>query len=444
MNRRTFLQCASLLAGGNLVGFGPFGAMSSLAQSSNPGDYKALVCIFLYGGNDANNVLVPTDNTNYGLYSQGRGALALAQAKLLPLTGTKFGVHPSMTEVASLFQTNKLAVVANVGTLVAPVTAAQIKARAKIALPAGIASHAAQQNIWQSVTQGSSVNEGWAGKVADKLDSSYGSSSFPMCISTAGVPLLLSGNSTYPFTVASGATGSVACGEGALCSGRLQAAQQLLTFSTGAALVDADSSLMNRSYTYNNRYIQATAAASKLQTVFPNNSLAAQLSQIATIMQVRSQLGPQRQIFFASLGGFDTHTNELATQASLLTVLSQSLAAFESALEEMGIGNQVTTFTGSDFARTLQPNATAGTDHAWGSHHMVMGGAVKGGQIYGTFPSLQTGGRDDYGTTGQWVPTTSVAQYAATLASWFGVADADLASIFSVLPNFSNPNLGFV
>ncbi len=189
----------------------------------------------------------------------------------------------------------------------------------------------------------------------------------------------------------------------------------------------------------------AVQSVAPLQTQFPaNNSMAAQLQQIAQIIQVRQALGVTRQIFFAGLGNFDTHANQLGTQAGLLSLLSPAMAAFYAATQELGLANQVTTFTMSDFNRAFQPNSDYGSDHAWGGHHMVMGGAVKGGQIYGTYPTLALGGPNDSGANGRWIPTLSSSQYAATLASWFGVPAANLNSIFPSLSNFSSANIGFV
>jgi uncharacterized protein (DUF1501 family) len=198
-------------------------------------------------------------------------------------------------------------------------------------------------------------------------------------------------------------------------------------------------------YGYSSVLQNALQSVSPMATVFPaNSSLATQLQQIAQIIQVRTALGTGRQIFFAQLDGFDTHANQLAVQSPLLSQLSAAMSAFYQATQELGVSQQVTTFTMSDFARALQPNSSSGSDHAWGSHHMVMGGAVKGGQLYGTYPTLALGGPDDAGSNGRWIPTTSAAQYAATLASWFGVADDNLNSVLPVLGNFQTRNLGFV
>jgi uncharacterized protein (DUF1501 family) len=225
----------------------------------------------------------------------------------------------------------------------------------------------------------------------------------------------------------------------------LSAAQQLLSFDTGLTLVQADNTITSNAYSYAKTLQDAVSSTPKLNTQFPvGNQLTPQLQQIAQIMSARSALGATRHIFFVSMGSFDTHDNQTALQDGLFAQLSSALAAFYQATEELGIANQVTTFTMSDFCRALQPNTTSGSDHAWGSHHMVMGGAVNGGQIYGTYPTLALGGPDDAGANGRWIPSLSSSQYAATLASWFGVQASDLATVLPCLPNFNNQNLGFV
>ena len=442
-NRRTFIKCASLAAGGNILGLRPFGALNALAQSST--DYKALVCVFLFGGNDANNTLIPFDTTGYGNYSSIRGDLALAQNTLLPLTpAPNFALNPNLPDIQALFNNNNAAFVANVGTLIQPLTRAQYLAGQTA--PTNLFSHPDQQLEWQNAAQSASTQTGWAGRIADSLGATYNTgASIPMITSVAGDTLFCNGTATSPVSISPGNVRGVSCSEGSECGARQASAQALLTLDTGVSLVQADDTITTNAYSYAKTLADAVQSITPLQTVFPaNNGLAAQLKQIAQIIQVRAALGVQRQIFFASLGNFDTHADQLASQSTLLAEISPALAAFYNATVELNVASEVTTFTMSDFSRTFQPNSNNGSDHAWGSHHMVIGGAVKGGQIYGTYPTLALAGPDDSGSNGRWVPSTASSQYAATLAQWFGVPAADLPTILPSIGNFSSNNLGFV
>ncbi len=442
-NRRSFIKCASLAAAGNALGLRPFGALNALAQSA-PG-YKALVCVFLFGGNDANNTLIPFDTTGYGNYSSLRGDLALAQNTLLPLTpAPNFALNPNLPDIQTLFNNNTAAFVANVGTLIQPLTRAEYLAGQTV--PTNLFSHPDQQLEWQNAAQSAATQTGWAGRIADSLGATYNQgASIPMITSVAGDTLFCNGTATSPVSISPGNVGAASCSEGSECSARQASAQALLTLDTGISLVQADDSITTNAYAYAKTLSDAVQSITPLQTVFPaNNSLAAQLQQIAQIIQVRAALGVQRQIFFASLGNFDTHANQLNLQNALLAQISPALAAFYNATVELNVASEVTTFTMSDFSRTFQPNSNYGSDHAWGSHHMVIGGAVKGGQIYGTYPTLALGGADDSGSNGRWVPSTASSQYAATLAQWFGVPTADLPTVLPSIGNFSSNNLGFV
>jgi uncharacterized protein (DUF1501 family) len=452
LNRRSFLRYASLAAAGNAAGLRPFGAINGFAQQAAPG-YKALVCIFMYGGNDSNNTLVPFDTAanngnGYTAYSNIRGPLALSANSLLTLgagANGNYGLHPSLPDIQSLFNAGNLAFVANVGTLVQPMTVTQYQAGG-MPTPVNLFSHPDQQAEWQNANQSSAISTGWAGRIADSMGPTYNSgATIPLITSVYGDTVFCNGSSSSPVAVDPGNLQGGRCSEGAVCSGRLATAQTLLTFNSGLSLVQADNAITANSYQYMGTLASAVQSAAGLKTVFPsNNSLAAQLQQIAQIMQVQSSLGVTRQIFFAGLGNFDTHANQLGIQAGLLSQLSPAIAAFYQATQELGIANQVTTFTMSDFSRAMQPNSNNGSDHAWGGHHMVLGGAVSGGQIYGTYPTLALAGPNDSGVNGRWLPTTSSAQYAATLASWFGVPAANLGTIFPTLANFSSSNLGFV
>src|ERR1700734_1508951 len=442
-SRRTFINCASLAAAGNILGLRPFGALNALAQSS--GNYKALVCVFLFGGNDANNTLIPFDATGYGQYSSLRGDLALAQNTLLPLTpAPNFALHPSLPDIQALFNSNNAAFVANVGTLGQPLTRAQYQAGQTA--PTNLFSHPDQQLEWQNAAQSAATPTGWAGRMADVLGSSYNqSATIPMITSVAGDTLFCNGNSTTPVSVSPGNVGGASCSEGAECSARQLTAQALLTLDSGISLVQADDSITTNAYAYAKTLADAVQSITPLQTVFPaNNGLGAQLQQIAQIIQVRAALGVQRQIFFAGIGNFDTHAAQVALQSTLLAEISPAIAAFYQATQEMAIQFSVTSFTMSNFSRSCQPNSNTGSDHAWGSHHIVIGGAVKGGKMYGAFPTLALGGPDDSGSNGRWVPSTGSVQYAATLAQWFGVTPAQLPTIFPNIASFPTDSLGFV
>ena len=441
--------------------FRRFGLMNAYAQSIS--DYKALVCIFLFGGNDANNLIVPMDTTGFNAYNAVRGSssVGLAQNVLLPVqtkTGALYGFHPTMPEIQSLFNNQKnIAVMANVGPLVTPTTRAQYLARS-VSVPSNLFSHSDQQNEWQTSVRNSQSVVGWGGKIADAMQYANAGSQYPLAVSTAGSAVFTAGNVTSPVNITAGSNASITCTTGtsgsaattADCNSRTATLQQLLTFDTGAALIQATSDVTSRSFLYTDLLAQARSGAPALTTTFPaGNSLATQLLQVAQIIQVRAALGMKRQIFFVSLGGFDTHSAQGTTtgtgaQPTLLTQLSQAMNAFYNAMVELGVQNSVTSFTLSDFARTLQPNTGGGTDHAWGGHQLIMGGAVAGQELYGQYPTLTLGGPNDAGSNGRWIPTTSIDQYGATLASWFGVAESDLNNIFPNLPNFTTKNLGFL
>ena len=446
MNRRTFLKCASLAAGGSLVGLTPFGRLTALAQGAQ---YQALVCLFLNGGNDSNNMVIPADNATYGLYHNARQTLAIPQDQLLPLKNLSFGFHPSMPELQALFNSSKVAIVANVGTLTQPLTIEEARDDTSPKLPQCLESHPDQQAEWGAASTSTGSTIGWGGAIADLMGDSYGSTRFPMVTSVAGLNVFAAGKSSSPFVYPS-SSGQIWCVEGNICDERLQTAQQLLQIDSGITLVQADNSLTSQMYSYIDVFSQAVAQAPRVKTVFPQTDLGTQLSQIAQIMQARNNLGAQKQIFFAQLQGFDTHGDQLGTHAGLLAQVSAAVNAFYTATVEMGIEDQVVLFTASDFNRALVPNYCTGSDHAWGGHQLVVGGGVKGG-MYGTFPQLVCGGPDDITTTGngstatgRWRPTSSVSQYGATHASCLGVSNSDLNTIFPSLSNFSNATLGFL
>lgn len=447
ISRRDFVKktCCTAAAGMAAASFGRLGMMNAMAQSS--ADYKALVCVFLFGGNDANNMVVPNDAVGYANYANIRAGLALPQNQLLSVTpasiGSPFGFHPSFVEMQQLFNSKKLAVLANVGTLIQPTTRAQFL-QGQGALPQNLFSHADQQTQMQTATAQTLANAGWGGLVADKIQSIYGAN-FPISISLAGTNIFVeglairamesSGNPTSPLSGFYGSSSDNA---------RLAALQSLLTFDNGLSLIQSASTVTSNAINDGKTLATALASNKALATQFPPSSLGGQLKQVANIIQARSALGLARQIFFVSSGGFDTHSNQLPQQLALFRDLSQSMNAFYNATVELGVDSNVTTFSLSDFARTFQPDSTSGTDHAWGSHHLIMGSAVKGQDFYGTFPTLALNGPDDATGQGRWIPTTSLDQYGATLAKWFGVQPQDLPSIFPNLANFQTQTLSFI
>lgn len=446
--RRDFLRltCCSAATASLVAGLSKFGLVSALAQSAN--DYKALVCIFLFGGNDSNNMIVPL-GSGYANYQAIRANLAISQASLLPLQiggQANFGFHPNLPEMQNLFNNAKsLAMLANVGTLVQPTTRQQYQTYKN--LPDNLYSHSDQQDQWQTSQLKGMPNAGWAGRVADRIQGTFnGSALFPPVLSVAGNTIFGTGDTTRPFTMSPGSTpGLSGFDSSAAGQARFLAEQQLLTLDTGISLVQATSAVTAQASAQGVLLANALKSIPALQTVFPsNNGLASQLKQVAQVIATRSALSINRQIFFCSLGGFDTHSDQVASQVRLFTQLSQAMSAFYQATQELGVANNVTTFTLSEFSRTLQPGSNGGTDHAWGGHQLIMGGAVKGNTIYGTLPTLALGGPDDTGNNGRWIPTTSVDQYAATLATWFGVSSADLPTIFPNLVNFQTQNLGFL
>lgn len=435
-----------------------FGLINALAQGT---DYKALVCVFLAGGNDGNNMVVPTSSTEYNLYSAARSSsgLAIPQASLLPITPTtinnSFGLHPSLSDLQTLWNQQKLSVVCNVGPLVQPLTRQQYQSGAP--RPYQLFSHSDQVAQWQTAIADRVGQTGWGGRTADRFPA-HGSG-FPMITSLSG-GIFTRGNTTSPLSIAAAPT---ALNQVLVLNGYGTATDETARRSSMEYLrtIDRDSTLVSAASTTTQQAVdvgQTLNSDPVLSTVFPNTTLGNQLKQIAKVIKLNSTsptLGLNRQIFFCLLGGFDTHANQLGTQASLLTQMSQAMKAFYDSTLELNVSDKVTSFTLSDFGRTLQPAGTGasvvGSDHAWGNHHFVAGGAVRGGDFYGVagangtvFPVLQLGGPNDTDTRGRWIPTASVEQYAATLASWYGVSNADLPIVFPNIGRFPTANLGFM
>lgn len=418
-------------------------------------DYKALVCIFLFGGSDCNNVVIPY--TEHANYFARRGVLALPQASLLQITppsqsGVIYGLHPSlspevatpaqMTGLLPLWNSGKLAILPNVGTLVQPLTRAQYQAGQP--RPANLFSHEDQADQHQSaIVANTALNPltGWGGRVAEKTAMLNGGATFPMIVSTSGTNLFSTSDTTRPLVPSSGLSGFTSP---IASDPRYVAMQNLMTLDRESKLVDAASDTMQRAVANTDLLNQALNDGTMVTTVFPSTGFGNQLRQVARVIAKRLTLfGMQRQIFFCSLGGFDTHENQLTPHASLLAQLSQAMKSFYEATVELGVASSVTTFTLSDFGRTLIPTG-AGSDHGWGSHQMVMGGAVVGGDFYGTFPTLTPAGPDDSGSQGRWIPKTALDQYGWTLAKWFGLALPDKGTVFPNISNFTTQELGFL
>jgi len=443
-SRRGFIRAGAASVG--TLALRPFGMLPALAE--NGPDYRALVCVFLFGGNDSNNTIVPMDDATYKAYQSIRGPLALPTSGLAAVTsisGAPYGFHSSLSALASLFASKELAVAANVGSLVQPLTRAVYQAQ-QAPIPSNLFSHADQQQQWQtSVAQGNSPT-GWAGRAADYIAAQQmNSSTFPTFVSVAGNVLEGTGAKTSQVAVTPGRSLQIAgFNSSAASQARWNALTSLLTLNSGVTLAQAANNVMSMSIADAQALDAALAQAPPLNTSFPKTTLGTQLQEVAQIMQVQSVLGMRRQIFFCSLGSFDTHTGELGTLNNLYPQLSQALAAFYDATQELGLADNVTTFTESDFNRTFQATSGDGSDHAWGGHQLVLGGAVRGGQVYGAFPTFALGGPDDTDTRGRWIPTTSIDQYGAALCSWFGIPDSALPVVFPNLPNFGAAKLGFL
>ena len=485
-----------------------FGMVSAMAQTLNdangvsvPSDYRALVCVFLSGGNDGNNVVIPNHNgtstiSGYSAYSGVRASstLAIAQDKLLSINVPRinsaagstlpYGLHPSFGDMTGqtvaggnpnkgihdLYNAGKMAVVTNVGNLVQPLTRTQYQSgNTAYKKPYQLFSHSDQTEQQQSARSDRRSYNGWGGRIADTRTSGDNPNGLvPMITSIAGTQLFTNGQGTQPLAIGSASNNNSLAtvlqlggfGTDAVSTARRSALTDLRGLDLNSNVVRAASHITD----------QAVAASTALSTnpqdvtfAFPNTGLGNQLRQVARIIKKRSDLSVNRQIFFVQIGGFDTHNNQLTTQRDQLLQLSQAMRAFYEEMTVQAMQNNVTAFTLSDFGRTFVPAGTGaivGSDHAWGNHALVMGGAVNGGDFYGAntsngtpFPTLQAAGPDDTdsgsGARGRWIPSTAVDQYAATLASWFGVTDdgtanSQLAAVFPNLSNFPLRNLGFM
>jgi uncharacterized protein (DUF1501 family) len=423
------------------------GLISSAAAQGGPSDYKALVCVFLYGGNDSFNLLVPRDAAHYAVYQASRQGLAIPQASLLSITpltsdGSQYGLHPACPELRMHFESGKLALIANVGSLLAPMTKTDYH-NGTVARPPQLFSHSDQQFQWMTSIPDTIEGYGWAGRVAELLQSLNGTTPLSMNITLSGANTWQVGPQVIPYDLGTNGTKSLKGFWGNQGQRRQQAFQALLDKPNTHLFETAFADVQKRAIEIDALISSTLESAPPLATVFPSGSwLASQLAMVARMISIRGALGVHRQIFFCSTGGFDTHDHQTTDQPVLLANLSQALSAFQAAMAELGTETEVTTLTASDFGRTLSSNGH-GTDHGWGGMHVVLGGSVRGQDVYGTYPNLALDGPDDVGG-GRILPTTSVDEYSATLAKWFGVAASDMYTVFPHLDRFANPDLGFM
>jgi uncharacterized protein (DUF1501 family) len=450
-NRREFLKKtgAGAAAAATFAAY-PGAAFSQIIGTAAPfSDYKALVCVFLFGGNDSYNMLVPRSNAEYNVYAASRQNMALAQSDLLPINpltpdGADYGLHPAMTNLLALFESNRAAFVNNVGPLIEPTTKDQFLNQS-VLLPPQLFSHNDQQDQWSSLKGINQSKTGWAGRLADLIRTNVADQQLATNVSLFGNSLLQSADETVAYVM--GSDGPIRfIGFDDSVGGQAQRA-------AFESVINASySSIYERGFTEVQKRAVATAdlianaiddpGAPEINTVFPETELGLQLNTVARLIAVRDQLDMQRQIFFVATGGFDSHDDQLLNQPGLLGGISESMAAFYNATVELGVPDMVTSFTQSDFGRTLTSNGD-GTDHAWGGNQLVIGDAVAGREIYGAYPLLEINGSDDVGG-GRIIPTTSADQYAATLSKWFGIPDADLASVAPNIDNFVQRDLGFL
>ena len=450
MKRRAFLKRYAATAAAGIGAYSTLGGLSltnALAQSS---DYRALVCVFLFGGNDSFNMVVPTDEQAHSRYANARRNLTVGRGQLLPLNavasdGFRYGLHPSMPEMRDLFQQGNMTVVGNVGPLLAP-TSRDDFLNNRVPLPPRLFSHNDQQDFWQSLELDKLQATGWAGRMADALGSVNDNNQLSLNISMAGSNLMQTGNLSIPYILSS--DGVVAPSYKNLLSGngraarRSQALQSLLDRDAGHLLGNQYRTTLKRATELSEQIGGTLNRSPLINTGFPQTALGDTLQMVSRMISAREALGLRRQVFFVGFGGWDTHGGQLSRHPALLRNLSQSLAAFYRATQQLGVSDQVTTFTAADFGRTLTSNGD-GSDHGWGGHQLVMGGAVRGQSIVGQMPVIQIDGPSDSGQ-GRIIPTLAVDQYCATLARWFGLSESNIDDVFPNLRQFSQRDLGFL
>lgn len=481
LSRRQWLARSGRVVAASL-GAGSLANLMLAARPAHAADYKALVCVFLDGGNDGLNMLVPTDSSRYNDYAAVRGPLALAKGALLSLPGSSYGLHPAMSSLLPRWNARQLAPVFNVGPLFAPLDKAAFLAQpaGSQLIPDSLFSHADQQALWQTSSTISQTRTGWGGRAAtalataDPVISLGGVGRFgvepvrmPLVLPAPGASFGINGMQPEelawsPNQLKKDALDAMYAQPRTMDLRQAHVRQHLAALDDSARLADLVALLPGVS----SETAQAAIDKAFSPLLDANGSfigeLAPQLYQVAKLIVEGARVSGNRQIYQATLTGFDTHRDQVSTggggtaadaqagtHAELLKQLADALNAFQAAMEGVGLASAVTTFTQSDFGRTFAPNSTGGTDHAWGNHHLVLGGSVRGRATYGTFPQLVLLGPDDVGSQpweqqGRWIPTSSVDQYAATLLRWFGSSDSQLDTILPNLRNFSQRSLGFV
>lgn len=456
--RRKFIQHLGMLTGGAtlLATQTNLQLMKSALAANYSGltDHKSLVCIFLAGGNDSFNMFIPYESAAHQNYQAIRKEMALPRANLNPVNGgSNYAFHPNMGgAITDLYNQNKLALISNVGTLIQPLTRAEYLAfrsgDQSIQVPRNLFSHNSQQEIWQTGHPPHTVNPtpaGWGGRMADLLDSANTAPHLSPSISLSGSNFWLPGNSTQPFSVAgSGLKNFTHLRNTPPHDDRSATWDRLLNLQRSNALEQQAAQSFTSMQDKRDDLENALLSAPAIQTVYPQTSLATSLKMIARLISIRDLLGMKRQIFFVKIGGWDTHDLQFKKHDILLSQVNDAMDAFYKTTEELNIANSVTSFTMSEFGRTSTSNGD-GTDHAWGGHQLVMGGAVNGGQVFGTLPDITPGGPDDTSSTsGRIIPTLSVDQYGATLAKWMDMTDSDIDTIYPNLHRFAQHDLGFL
>ena len=425
----------------------------SAAVAAPVAGYKAMVGVFLFGGNDGWNMVVPTDNTRYTAYAAARGAgLALPQSSLVALTGANVGLHPAMQPLKSVWDEGGLGIVLNTGTLFAPLTKAQYQSSSNLR-PLNLMSHSDEQAHWQGLRARDVNYDGFMGRLNDKA----ASANLPALMSFGGSNLAVLGKTSSPLILPSTGTTNRNGFTGSQTDAAIVARNDAVTaFADGASLgtvTDTTAKGISSAYAQNVTANSILTATSTVDQYFRNpttgaaltSDVARQLNRVARMIEARGTLGHSRQTFFVTQGGYDNHSNQvtgdntIGTQATLLGDLAMALTSFYVAMKQLGLGENVTAFTMSDFGRVYKANAQRGTDHAWGSNHLVVGGAVKPQSTFGAYPQPVLGGADDINTDGRFLPTTAQEEYIGAIAQWHGVSAGDLPYVF---PNWSTWSTG--